>query len=100
MQLIEMIAGQTSVIAARLLEPHIGTLLMVSGTVKNVSEDYPGLMLVSMEAHDGSDLLLRFDSLWRQRLSVLNKEDDIKVRGEISRIELAMVVLEHCQLVE
>lgn len=99
-ELVSELEGQTTMVAERISERHLGHWLKVSGAIANVRSVY-GSVIVYIPPNDSQPFLdLQFDGKsWQSRLSALNIGDHVVVEGKISDIDSHSVSLKECRLV-
>lgn len=98
-ELIDLVAGHTSMAAKRMLEPHRGRRYVVTGTVREVTENINTVAVIIALA-DGILVSLSFDNGPRnEELVVLRQGDEISASG-LLRSAGNNIMLKKCSLVE
>jgi hypothetical protein len=89
--------------AQRLVSPFIGKWLKISGTVSNVSEHkrwWTVSMWLPYDSRPSAFLAsLRFEPQWGDRLSVVSRDTEINVIGQIDEVTSTDLSLEHCEII-
>jgi hypothetical protein len=91
----------TKIQADKLAAPYIGKGIIVSGPVGDVRE-YDRGMTVFIEISSTNKVLIpmEFDIIWRDHVSILTKNTQITVRGQIKSIRANELILHHCELLK
>jgi hypothetical protein len=88
-ELANIVRSHTSAQIQRLMQPYIGKLMVVPGTVANVEsslyQDEPAVMFSGGNDHFG--VVMRFPREMRERVLSLNEGDSIVVTGKIESID-------------
>jgi hypothetical protein len=98
--LVGLFKLHTAIQAQKLIEPHLGQKLRLSGTLTEVQL----LGSKSVIAIFGPDLpepmiSMVFDEAWANRLSILRRGDHVTVIGKIASVESGRLSLQDCELV-
>lgn len=102
MELVAEFDGRTEIVAKELTKRHLGQWLRVQGRVRNISPFMDDLIVVYLDQKPPEPQLALYfeEGVWRSRLNVLDKGDEVVVDGKIEDISERAVRLEDCVLIE
>jgi hypothetical protein len=99
--LVDLFKKHTGIQAMKLVEPFIGQPVQISGSLNQVFPS--GLndrILVTFNELSSPLVLMYFEKEWTQRLSMLQRDQKLTVRGRISRVSQIDLELGECELVD
>lgn len=99
----DMVDGLTDLQAQQVIQPFVGQLITVTGTVRSVAPvgpGVPGLTMVVIQVGPSNSVVMFFENdRWLTRLSGIRAGDEITGQGSISRIVGLLISLDNCGLV-
>lgn len=100
--LCEIYNTHTTAQADRLADVYIGTWIGVFGRVNDARPLNDEIMMVSVhlrENHIGPMAFCHFDKPWHKRVSLIKRDDEITIVGEISRFGSQDISLTNCEMI-
>jgi hypothetical protein len=97
--LIGLFGQHMSIEAEKLIKPYLGKWMQVSGALGDVSAPKNFGVFVHFKQSSSSVFIsMIFDKEWVDRLSILQKDSQMTVIGQISEIRSSTFELRHCEL--
>lgn len=97
-RLMDFYEKNTSLQGDQLVQNYLGKWISLTGTVENVGVS--GLVFVSFNMTDYKHVLICFDKNWERRVSLLTRDQTIRVIGEIGRVSFDHVIMNHSEIVD
>jgi hypothetical protein len=100
--LLNFFKEHTSIQAQKLVSAYVGKWMRLSGQVQDITSTYPDRIAVSFNPHPYvlHVVFMFFDEIWKDRLAILRRGDQITVVGQINDAGPNTVNLFHCELLD
>jgi hypothetical protein len=79
--------------------PYVGKWLLLSGSLQNKWKSFKTSVLL-LQWGEGHFIVLSFDDIWGDRLSVLRREQNILAFCQVERANSDVAFFEHCELID
>jgi len=98
--LMNLYEGRAEILADKLLKPHLGSRLLVSGAVRSITPCPDHCCHATIE-QNGRWMILQFDEAhWQDRVAAHPLGSTLRAIGEIYSANRACLTLDHCELIE
>lgn len=99
--LMGLFKSQTIIQADKLIEPYINKWIETEGSLSQVtSRSWPEVCANVILRFGEYQIHLTFDKTWIERLSMIRRKDNIRVRGTISQVRTYSIDLENGEIVD